>query len=137
MGLIENKQVVQTFLDAGAKGDIQTCFSQLAEDVAWTNIGQTKYSGTFSGKADLTSRLIGPLFAQLVGDIRSTVHNVIAEGDLVVVQSTGQATTGSTIRTMAAFNCYGINLRDHSFNAANGLSRSRARAMGRSKSWDR
>src|SRR4051794_254518 len=95
MGVSENKQVVQTFLDAGARGDIPTCFAQLTEDIAWTNIGHTKYSGTFTGKADLTSRLLGPLFGQLAGGIRSTIHNVVAEGELVVVQSTGEATTTS------------------------------------------
>ncbi len=95
MGVSENKHVVQTFLDAGARGDIQACFDQLAEDVAWTNIGRTKYSGTYTGKADLTARLLGPLFGQLAGGIRSTIHNVIAEGELVVVQSTGEAMTTS------------------------------------------
>lgn len=61
--------------------------------MAWTNIGRTKYSGTFVGKNDLGAKLVGPLFGQLEGGIASTIHNVIAEGDLVVVQSSGQAKT--------------------------------------------
>jgi len=95
MGLVENKHVVHTFLDAGARGDLQTCYSQLADDVAWTNIGSTRYSGTFVGKGDIVEKLVGPLFGQLEGGIASTIHNVIAEGDHVVVQSTGQAKTRS------------------------------------------
>jgi len=93
MGISENKRVVHTFLDAGARGDLQTCYDQLADDVAWTNIGRTRYSGTLTGKADLIGKLVGPLFGQLAAGIASTIHNVIAEGDLVVVQSTGQART--------------------------------------------
>jgi uncharacterized protein len=95
MGISENKQVVQTFLDAGARGDLQRCYDQLADDVAWTNIGRTRYSGTFSGKGELKARLVGPLFGELQSGISSTIHNIIAEGELVVVQSTGQATTTS------------------------------------------
>jgi ketosteroid isomerase-like protein len=116
MGLSENKQVVKTFLDAGARGDIDTCFEQLAEDVAWTNIGHTKYSGTYTGKADLTTRLIGPLFGQLAGGIRSTIHSVIAEGERVVVQSTGEATT----RSGRAYNntyCQVFTIRDGKIGA--------------------
>ena len=28
---------------------METCFGRLADDVIWTNIGSTKYSGTYHG----------------------------------------------------------------------------------------
>jgi ketosteroid isomerase-like protein len=111
MGISENKQVVRTFLDAGARGDLQTCYDQLADDIAWTNIGCTRYSGTFSGKADLIGKLVGPLFGQLTAGIASTIHNVVAEGDLVVVQSTGQAMT-TTGRPYNNTYCQVFTVRD-------------------------
>ena len=50
MGIVENKQVVLDFYEAVARGDIDTCFGLLADDVTWTNIGTTKFSGTDVGK---------------------------------------------------------------------------------------
>jgi ketosteroid isomerase-like protein len=67
--------------------------NQLADDVTWTNIGSTKYSGSFHGKADLVARLLQPVFGQLQNGITSAVDNVVAEGDWVVVQSRGTAET--------------------------------------------
>ena len=93
MTLTDNKQVVQTFYDSANRGDMDTCMGQLAEDVTWTNIGTTKYSGTFRGKADLVTRLLQPVFGQLQAGIASVVDNIVAEGDFVVVQSRGKAET--------------------------------------------
>ena len=67
--------------------------SQLADDVTWTNIGSTKFSGTFRGKADLVARLLQPVFGQLQAGITSTIDNMVAEGEFVVVQSRGKAAT--------------------------------------------
>lgn len=66
---------------------------QLADDVKRTNIGSTKHSGTYVGKNDLAARLLGPLFGQLKVGIASTIHNMIAEADFVVVQLSGQSET--------------------------------------------
>jgi ketosteroid isomerase-like protein len=93
MGLAENKQVVRTFFDAGNRGDLESCLRLMADDVTWTNIGSTKYSGTFAGKEALVADLLGPLFDQLATGIASTLEGVIAESDLVVVQSRGRAET--------------------------------------------
>jgi len=93
MGLAENKQVVRTFFDAGNRGDLESCLRLMADDVMWTNIGSTKYSGTFAGKEALVADLLGPLFDQLATGIASTLDGVIAESDLVVVQSRGRAET--------------------------------------------
>lgn len=93
MTLTENKAIVQKFYDSANRGDMETCMGQLADDVIWTNIGSTKYSGAFHGKADLVTRLLQPVFGQLQAGISSTVENVVAEADWVVVQSRGTAAT--------------------------------------------
>jgi ketosteroid isomerase-like protein len=72
---------------------METCMGQLADDVTWTNIGSTKYSGTFRGKADLVARLLQPVFGQLQAGITSAIDNLVAEGEFVVVQSRGKAAT--------------------------------------------
>lgn len=66
---------------------------QLADDVRWTNIGSTKYSGTCDGKDELTTKLLQPLFGELRKGITPIVHNMIAEGDFVAVQLSVQAKT--------------------------------------------
>ncbi len=93
MSIAENKRIVRTFYDAANRGDTEGFLGQLADDVTWTNIGSTKYSGTHIGKNDLTARLLGPLFGQLKAGIAATIHNLIAEGDFVVVQLSGQSET--------------------------------------------
>lgn len=93
MSVGENKRIVQAFYDAANRGDTQGFMGQLADDVRWTNIGSTKYSGTYTGRNDLTARLLEPLFGQLKAGITANVHNLIAEADFVVVQLCGQSET--------------------------------------------
>lgn len=93
MSVTENKQIVNDFYAAANRGDTQGFMDKLAEEVKWTNIGSTKFSGTCVGKGELGSKLLLPLFGQLKNGIAAVVHNVIAEGDFVVVQLSGQAET--------------------------------------------
>ena len=93
MGTAVNKQVVLDFYAAGARGDMDTCFALLADDVTWTNIGSTKFSGTYKGKQAIADDLLGPLFGQLKAGISSQVERLIAEGDIVFAQTSGTAET--------------------------------------------
>ena len=72
---------------------MDTCFGLLADDVTWTNIGSTKFSGTYVGKQALAEDLLGPLFGQLKSGIASRVERLTAEGDIVVAETTGTAET--------------------------------------------
>ena len=91
MGIAENKQVVLDFYEAGARGDMDACFAFLADDVTWTNIGSTKFSGTYIGKQAIAEDLLGPLFSQLKAGISSQIERLTAEGDIVVAQTSGTA----------------------------------------------
>lgn len=93
MGIAENKQVVLDFYEAGARGDMDACFALLADDVTWTNIGSTKFSGTYIGKQAIAEDLLGPLFSQLKAGISSQIERLTAEGDVVVAQTSGTAET--------------------------------------------
>ena len=93
MGIAENKQVVLDFYDAGDRGDLDACFALLADDITWTNIGSTKFSGTYVGKQALVEQLLGPLFGELKAGIFSTIENMVAESNFVVAQTTGTAET--------------------------------------------
>ena len=93
MGIAENKGIVLDFYEAGARGDMDACFALLADDITWTNIGSTKFSGTYSGKQALVEQLLGPLFGQLKAGIASHVERLTAEADIVVAQTSGTAET--------------------------------------------
>ena len=93
MGIAENKQVVLDFYDAGARGDMDTCFALLSDDVTWTNIGSTKFSGTYIGKQAIANDLLGPLFGQLKAGISSQIEQLTAEDDIVIAQTSGTAET--------------------------------------------
>ena len=111
MGIAENKQVVLDFYDAAARGDIDACFNLLADDVSWTNIGTTRFSGTYSGKKVLLDQLLGPLFGQLKAGISPTVERLTAEGDVVVAQTTGIAETHEGVPYNNSY-CQVIRIRE-------------------------
>ena len=89
----ENKKVVRQFYEAGNRGDMETCFGLVADDIRWTNMGTTSLSGTYAGKADLMEKLIGPLFGQLKQGIHMDIQQLVAEGERVVAVTSGTAET--------------------------------------------
>ena len=93
MGVAENKKIVESFYEAGNRGDFDACFALLSDDITWTNIGSTTLSGTYKGKAELTEKLLGPLFSQLKAGISSKIEQILGEGDYVVALTSGTAET--------------------------------------------
>jgi ketosteroid isomerase-like protein len=91
MGAAENKQfIINTFAEL-SKGNGDAFLGALADDIRFTIIGTSKYSGTFKGKQELISKLLAPLNAQVEGGMAITPDNLIAEGDFVVMQARGKA----------------------------------------------
>jgi ketosteroid isomerase-like protein len=92
MGASENKELVRKMF-AGLSEGPEGFLGRIADDVHYTLIGNTSFSGTFNGKAELIKRLLEPLAAVLETGIALTPYNFIAEGDYVVMQARGKATT--------------------------------------------
>ena len=61
----------------------------LADDVRYTIIGTTRFSGTFNGKQELLNRAFVPLLSELEANGGMETDNLIAEGDYVVQQGRG------------------------------------------------
>jgi len=93
MGAVENKRIVQEMYARLAEGRLRPYLEPMADDLRFTLIGTTKYSGTFTGKATYEKflRALPPLFEGRVP--RLTPENFIAEGDYVVVQLRGESTS--------------------------------------------
>jgi uncharacterized protein len=91
MGAAENKQFISNMFIELSKGNAEAFLGSIADDVRYTIIGTTKYSGTFNGKQELINKLLAPLTAQLEGGIAVTPDNLIADGDYVAMQARGKA----------------------------------------------
>lgn len=111
MSVEDNRQVVMDFFAAGERGDMEACFALLADDISWTNIGSTAFSGCYTGRQSLIEELIGPLFAQLKNGISSTIENLVAEGEVVVAQSSGKAETVDGVPCNNSY-CQVMRIRD-------------------------
>ncbi len=93
MNALDHKQVIRTNFEELAKGNAEPLITSLADDVAWTIIGQTVLSKTFQGKPAVLE-FLGNFKAALVdGHIHIHVDNLLADGDYVVVQGHGIAMT--------------------------------------------
>jgi ketosteroid isomerase-like protein len=95
MGAAENKQLIQNMFAELSKGNAEAFLGNMADNVRFTIIGTTKYSGTCNGKQELVEKVLKPLTAQLEGGITLTPENFIADGDYVAMQARGKATTTS------------------------------------------
>ena len=98
MGAAENKEAVRMMREA--KG-LDAMLAAMSDDVRWTIIGTTKYSGTMNGKQEIVNKLLRPIFAELESMGSNTVDNIIAEGDYVVIQ---QHASGRKTKTGNPYN---------------------------------
>jgi len=106
-----NKELVAQAFAATAQGDGAALVALLADDVTWSLIGTTAWSGRLNGKGEVITKLLLPLGAQLAGPTTVIAERIIAEGDIVVVQARGQNTT----RTGQPYNntyCFVLHLAD-------------------------
>jgi uncharacterized protein len=95
MGAGENKKLIETMFAELSRGNGAGYLDRLADDVRFTIMGTTKFSGTFNGKDEVVQKLLTPLMSQLEGGLSITVDGMVAEGDTVVVQARGRSTTKS------------------------------------------
>jgi uncharacterized protein len=93
MSATDNKHLLQHIFAELSNGNSRPFVDSLDDDVTWTIIGTTKWSGTYRGKQAVLNDLIRPLRAQFDDQYTATARRVIAEGDHVVVEARGRVTT--------------------------------------------
>ncbi len=89
----DNRNLIEGIFAELARNNPAPFADALADDVRWITPGTSVWSRTFTGKDSLLNELLGPVRAQLVERVRLTVHRIIADGDHVVVEAKGRATT--------------------------------------------
>lgn len=95
MGATENKELIRNMFAELSKGNGQAFLDTMADNVRFTIIGTSKFSGTFNGKQEFVNKVLMPLSAQLEGGLTITPDNLIAEGDYVAMQARGDSRTKS------------------------------------------
>ena len=93
MSIEANKRLVREAYQAVSAGDVEGFLGRLADDARWTMYGTHRFARTFSGKADILANLFGPLGETLAGGIVIELSNLVAEGDVVVVEARGKSAT--------------------------------------------
>ena len=93
MSASENKKLMEQVFAGLASRDGTLFTERMSDDFRWINIGTTKWSGTFDGKAAVLRDLLAPLRARLTERSRTSAHRFIAEGDYVVVEARGDNVT--------------------------------------------
>jgi ketosteroid isomerase-like protein len=109
MTTIENKALVQNIMEARARRDNAPFIAAMADDFVWRIIGSTAWSGEYVGKADVRERLLKPLYAQFIAPSSITPTRILADGDHVVVECHGDATTVSGERYANTY-CFVIRM---------------------------
>jgi ketosteroid isomerase-like protein len=93
MSAQENKKIMQRVMDAFARGDSRPFIEAMADDIAWTILGEGPWSRTWRGKKAVRQELLAPLSAQFDGIYTNQASRIIAEDDIVVVECRGKVRT--------------------------------------------
>ena len=111
MTTAENKALIQSIFEARSRRDPAPFIAAMADDFVWRITGTTAWSGDFVGKTEVRERLFKPLYAQFTGPTRIMPTRILADGDHVVVECKGDATTVTGERYANTY-CFVIRLAD-------------------------
>jgi ketosteroid isomerase-like protein len=106
----DNRALLRRIFAALSTGDSRPFVDAMADEVAWTVTGHTPWSATYRGKPAVLG-LLRQLGAQLAERYRATAELILADGDHVVVQARGHATTRAGMAYDNEY-CFIFQLRD-------------------------
>jgi ketosteroid isomerase-like protein len=107
----ENKSLIQKIMEARSRRDHTLFIAAMADDFVWRISGSSAWSGQYVGKADVCERLLKPLYTQFVAPSSVTPTRILGDGDHVIVQCHGDATTISGQRYANTY-CLVIRMQD-------------------------
>lgn len=86
-----NKAVVQNAFERWARGEPGFFEALLSPDARWTIAGFGAEGATYSSRRALIDEAVAPLARRLRTPIRPTVHDIWADGGVVIVHWSGEA----------------------------------------------
>src|SRR5262249_27306992 len=93
MNTTENRKLVEEIFAELERRNSRPFVDAMADDVVWRHAGSCVWSRTFRGKASVLTELLAVVREQLVERVHLTARRIVADGDFVVVEATGRATT--------------------------------------------
>jgi hypothetical protein len=93
MGMDTHQQLIRDGFKALGDGNHEPLMGLFDVNVVWTIIGNTRFSGTYNGMEDVTTRLLAPLGELLDGHLHITVDNLISDGNYLACQGRGESKT--------------------------------------------
>jgi ketosteroid isomerase-like protein len=106
-----NRERITAVWAAMANGDGAPFADAMADEFTWRMTGETAWSGTYSGKADVRGRMLRALFDQFDTPYRSVASRIHADGDFVIVECQGEVTTKRGLPYNNTY-CFVIRMRD-------------------------
>jgi ketosteroid isomerase-like protein len=107
----ENKALIRSIMDARARRDPAPFQAAMADDFVWRIMGSTAWSRTYVGKSEIREQLLKPLYAQFTAPASITATRILADGDYVVMECQGDATTISGERYANTY-CFVLRMAD-------------------------
>ena len=89
----QNKQLVHYVFTELAEGNSQPLVAHMADDVRWVITGRSAWSQTWEGRDAVVENLFGLLRERIAGRIKIVPQQLVADGDLVVVEARGANVT--------------------------------------------
>jgi len=89
----DNRALIANVMAELERGNPRPFVDAMADDVRWTCPGPSTWARTFEGKPAVLGDLLGFVRSQLVAHVQLTPRRILADGDHVVVQARGEATT--------------------------------------------
>lgn len=111
MNPASNKHIMQALFAELALGNGKPFVAAFSDDIAWTIIGDTAWSGSYVGKQAVLGNLLAPLFAQFETRYKNRALRMTAEDDIVVVECRGEVSTTSGKAYNNSY-CYVCRMRD-------------------------
>ncbi|WP_019931085.1 nuclear transport factor 2 family protein [Nocardia sp. BMG111209] len=90
---MSNKAFIEELFSQLAQGNSQALGAAMADDCRWVFPGNWSWSGVWEPKSAVLDGLLRPLGRQFADGYRNEPDLIVAEGDRVVVQARGYATT--------------------------------------------
>ncbi|WP_067690668.1 nuclear transport factor 2 family protein [Nocardia jejuensis] len=107
----ENRELIEGIFQQLAQGNSRALGTAMAEDCRWVFPGSWSWSGVWEPRSAVLDGLLRPLMAQFADGYRNEADFVVADGDRVVVQARGYATTVSGEPYHQTY-CFVFRIRD-------------------------
>jgi ketosteroid isomerase-like protein len=106
-----NKEIVTKIFTELSKGNDEPLLDAMSEDMQWNWMGSGQWSRSFVGKSEVLNDLWKNVRATIKQPYKVLIHRIIADGDNVVVEMTGQNET-NTDRDYKNNYCWICRLKD-------------------------